>query len=490
VVGRTISHYRILRKLGSGGMGVVYEAEDINLKRRVAAKFLPEDLYKDEKALERFEREARAASLLNHPNICAIHEIEEDEGKPFLIMELLEGEDLRQKIRGEPMNMDEILDVGVQIADALDAAHAEGIIHRDIKPANIFLTRRGTARLLDFGLAKMTGQELTSTLSAAAAGGNGGNGVAVQEHLTTADVIPGTAVYMSPEQARGEELDSRSDIFSFGTVLYEMSTGRKPFLGKNVLFTLDAILTAKPISPSKWNPRLPPDFESVVGKALEKKRDNRYQSARALRDDLKRLKRESEATLSDVGGKPVSLPRSRTFGRWSRQQTYMALAGAAIFGLVLFAGLLVMSRRNHPAAATAATVAPHNSIAVLALENLDGDKGADALRVSLTDSIAAALTRSGSLDVRPAPLAARSAGASDAARAGRELGVHTILTGHYLRQGSEVQVTLQAVDVANNRLLWQSSVTAAPGNPLDEKIAAAIRQELLPILEKAAARQP
>src|SRR5438067_7071056 len=180
-------------------MGVVNEAEDINLKRRVAAKFLPEDLYKDEKALERFEREARAASLLNHPNICAIHEIEEDEGKPFLIMELLEGEDLRQKIRGEPMNMDEILDVGVQIADALDAAHAEGIIHRDIKPANIFLTRRGTARLLDFGLAKMSGQELTSTLSAAAAGGNGGNGgngVAVQEHLTTADDIPGTAGYM------------------------------------------------------------------------------------------------------------------------------------------------------------------------------------------------------------------------------------------------------------------------------------------------------
>src|SRR5437660_922451 len=354
-------------------MGVVYEAEDTNRKGRVAAKFLPEDLCKDEKALERFEREARAASLLNHPNICAIHEIEEDEGKPFLIMELLEGEDLRQKIRGEPMNMDEILDVGVQIADALDAAHAEGIIHRDIKPANIFLTRRGTARLLDFGLAKMTGQELTSTLSAAAAGGNGGNGVAVQEHLTTADVIPGTAVYMSPEQARGEELDSRSDIFSFGTVLYE--------------------------------------------------------------------------------------------------------------------GLLVMSRRNHPAAATAAAVAPHNSIAVLALENLDGDKGADALRVSLTDSIAAALTRSGSLDVRPAPLAAKAAGASDAARAGRELGVHTILTGHYLRQGSEVQVTLQAVDVANNRLLWQSSVTAAPGRALDENIAKAVQQGLLPILEKPA-RQP
>src|SRR5437868_5463382 len=326
MIGETVSHYRIVGKLGGGGMGVVYEAEDVRLGRHVALKFIPDQYVNDRKSLERFEREARAASQLNHPNICIIHDIDDNKGHPFIVMEKLEGESLKQRIRGKPLDLDEVLEIGIQIADALIASHAKGIIHRDIKPANIFLTTNGQAKILDFGLAKLSRDSNITTDS----------GIA-EESLTGVGLLPGTAVYMSPEQARGEELDPRSDIFSFGIVLYEMSTGRKPFLGKNVLFTLDAILTAKPISPSKWNPRLPPDFESVVGKALEKKRDNRYHSARALRDDLKRLKRESEATLSDVGGKPVSLPRSRTFGRWSRQQTYMALAGAAIFGLVLSA---------------------------------------------------------------------------------------------------------------------------------------------------------
>src|SRR5690242_9434758 len=289
MVGQTISHYRILGKLGGGGMGVVYEAEDIRLGRHVALKFIPEQLANDRKSLERFEREARAASQLNHPNICIIHDIDDNNGHPFIVMEKLEGESLKQRIHKSRLGLDEMLEVAVQIADALVASHAKGIIHRDIKPANIFLTTNGQAKILDFGLAKLFRDENITSDSGQ---------VAQDESLTQMGVLPGTAVYMSPEQARGEDLDPRSDIFSFGIVLYEMATSKKPFSGTNIVATLDAVMNRKPPSPLTLNPALPKEFEGILGKAMEKDRKKRYQTAVEMRSDLQHLKKETESGLT------------------------------------------------------------------------------------------------------------------------------------------------------------------------------------------------
>jgi TolB-like protein/tRNA A-37 threonylcarbamoyl transferase component Bud32 len=472
VIGRTISHYKILRKLGSGGMGVVYEAEDINLGRHVAAKFLPENLYRDSIALERFEQEARATSLLNHPNICAIYEIEEDEGKPFLVMELLEGEDLKKRMKGKPLDGLELLDIGVQVGDALDAAHTEGIIHRDIKPANVFITKRGQVRLLDFGLAKMSRKPLTESVSDATADED-------DLTLTRTDVIPGTAVYMSPEQIRGEELDTRSDIFSLGVVLYEMATGQKPFAKKNSLLTLDAILNQKPVSPLKLNPNLPQGLEKVLGKALAKKREERYQKAYELRDDLQRLRRESELhpTLSDV----KALPVSRTFSWWSPRHVYLQLALAGTFAImVLIGGALYWKAHGGGASAGAGR---HSSIAVLPIDNLVGENAADPLRVLLADEIATVLSKSRAIEVRPVSATQKySQWNLDVQRAGEELGVSTILDGHYAREGSDLRVTVQAIDVKTNSVLWESTVSGATADAVREKVGNEIQHSLLPLL--------
>ena len=475
MIGQTVSHYRILGKLGGGGMGVVYEAEDLKLGRHVALKFIPENLAGDSKSLERFEREARAASLLNHPNICTIHGIEDNNGHPFIVMEKLEGESLKQCISGHALETEKVLDISIQVADALTASHAKGIVHRDIKPANIFLTPGGQVKVLDFGLAKLVHNVGTDS-----------DGVAADNSLTAVGVIPGTAVYMSPEQARSEEIDFRSDLFSFGVVMYEMSTGKKPFTGKNSLMTLDAVLHNKPVPPGELNPKVPVELEGIIGKAMEKDRKDRYQSATQMKADLQQLKRENESGQMRSGLHSARLRvANKTFGRaGSKWQLWLLLGSLAMLATVLAAvGAYFWKHRE------AANAEQKNAIAVLPLQNMNGDISVDYLRFALADELTSVLSYSRSLEVRPSSVTRKYVEADiDPHKVGLQLHVGRLLTGHFMRQGEQLTVTLEAIDVPNDRLLWQGNATASVNDliSLQSQLSTQVQQGLLPALGVAA----
>ncbi|HKM46211.1 MAG TPA: protein kinase [Terriglobales bacterium] len=469
MIGQTVSHYHIVGKLGGGGMGVVYEAEDTRLARRVALKFIPAEMVHDPKSLNRFVREARAASQLNHPGICTIHDIEDNDGHPFIVMEKLEGVSLKERIREKPMGVDEVLDIGVQVADALAASHAKGIIHRDIKPANIFVAQNGQTKILDFGLAKSAHEK-------------GSSDAAMDDSLTAMGVIPGTAVYMSPEQARGEELDPRSDLFSFGVVLYEMTTGKKPFSTGNVITTLDAVLNQKPVSPLSLNPNLPRDLEGIIGRAMEKDRGHRYPDALAMKGDLQSLRKETESGVTRSQARRPGLPyrlATTTFRSSSKFSTYLLLGVSGLLLTVLVAvGAWWFKQRQ------AGAGAPKNTIAVLPLQNMNNDISVEFLRFALADEIANTLTYTRTLDVRPLPEKIRVTAGVDPQRTGREVHVANVVTGHFLKQGDHLLITLEAIQVEGNRLLWQTTVKAPDQDliALQAQIAAQVRQGLLPAL--------
>jgi serine/threonine protein kinase/tetratricopeptide (TPR) repeat protein len=439
LLGQTISHYRILEKLGGGGMGIVYKAQDIKLDRFVALKFLPEDVIKDLQALSRFQREAKAASALNHPNICTVHEIDDENGRPFIVMEYLEGTTLKHLMGNRPMEMDRVLEIGIDVADALEAAHAQGIVHRDIKPANLFVTKRGHAKILDFGLAKINQKPDASALEPTLTVG--------EEHLTSPGSTLGTVAYMSPEQIKGQELDQRTDLFSFGVVLYEMVTGKLPFRGDTSGIIFDSILHAVPVAPVRLNPDVTTRLEEIISKALEKDREVRYQSASDLKADLRRVRRDSESqrVLATVSERPRS-PRS--FKVW------MLAAGIVIATVLALVGYKAYDFTGAKPRTGSASEATPEAIAVLPFRDISGAPG-DNWGIGITDAIISRLTSLKNLAVRPTTSVLKYVKEPpEPVEAAKALGVESVLEGTYQRSSNVIRVTVQLIDGKSGSIKW------------------------------------
>jgi len=452
MINQTFLRYRVIQKLGGGGMGIVYKAEDTHLNRFVALKFLPEDLAQDPHALARFQREAHTASALNHPNICTIYDIGEKEGKAFIAMEFLEGVTLKYRITGRPLDLDTVLGLGIEIADALDAAHARGIVHRDIKPANIFVTARGHAKILDFGLAKLSPKPVTGTEQTATT-------EELEEHLTSPGTVLGTVAYMSPEQVKGRELDGRTDLFSFGVVLYQMATGQLPFRGETSGMIFHAILDRPPVPPIRINPEVPAKLEEIINKALEKNRDLRYQHASEMSTDLKRLRRDEDSAgelpraNNQSGEARPDVTGDRRVRRWARVTATTILLSVLVFGLVI----LRYSHGNLPT--VFGTNVPHQkNLVVLPFLAVGGGSDQQLYCDGFTETVTAKLAQEPSLQVAPAH-EIRASNITSIQKAKTEFGANLVLVASWQRVGHSARINLSLIDAKSGNQLRADTIT-------------------------------